>query len=55
MEGVGPMSLSDDKVDIFGMPPIMLVDGLEGSVTNFLNIDSPTNNNASLQERTNKA
>jgi hypothetical protein len=32
-EGVGPMALRDDKVDITGVPPIMLIDGIEGSTT----------------------
>jgi hypothetical protein len=33
IDGVGPMVLKDGKVDIIGMPPVPLVDGIDGSTT----------------------
>jgi hypothetical protein len=30
IDGVGPMALKDGKVDITGMTPVTLVDGLDG-------------------------
>jgi hypothetical protein len=32
-DGVGPMALMDDKEDIIKVPPLTLVDGIEGSAT----------------------
>jgi hypothetical protein len=33
MDGVGPMVLREGKVDITGMPPVPLEDGIDGSTT----------------------
>jgi hypothetical protein len=33
MDGVGPMVLREGNVDITGMPPVPLEDGIDGSTT----------------------